>query len=133
MNAPIGRMARVSRIATVTEVICVPNSAAMSLRMKTMRKKSKASSVQPRKLAATTWRCSLVQPSSASILMGIFLTKTARGRRGGYYPTGGCGSRECSPKTLAVRIGLHLLHRESPGHAERLVVVAIDREAAGLV
>src|SRR5580704_389954 len=67
--APTGRIASVNKMAKVTSVICVPNSAAMSLRTKTRRKKSKASSVQPRKVAATTCFWSLVQSDSAAMRM----------------------------------------------------------------
>lgn len=47
------RIAKVSKMATVTAVICVPNSWAMSLGTNTVRKKSKTSKVHPKKLAAT--------------------------------------------------------------------------------
>ena len=67
MKAPIGRIARVSRIASVTLDMSVSNSCAMSLSTNTSRKKSKASSDHPRKLAATTCLCSLVQPESAAM------------------------------------------------------------------
>jgi hypothetical protein len=48
MKAPIGRMASVSTTATATAGISVLNSAAMSRNTNTIRKKSKASSIQPR-------------------------------------------------------------------------------------
>ena len=69
MKAPIGRIASVSRIASVTFEMSVWNSAAISFSTNTSRKKSKASSDHPRKLAATTCFCSLVQPDSAAIAM----------------------------------------------------------------
>jgi hypothetical protein len=47
-NAPIGRAARVQKIAAETELMSVLNSAEIALSMNTMRKKSKASSVHPR-------------------------------------------------------------------------------------
>src|SRR5258708_5362303 len=61
MKAPKGRVANVSRSAKLTVFMSVPNSCAMSFRMKTTRKKSNASSVQPRKLAMITLRCSDVR------------------------------------------------------------------------
>src|ERR1700693_579760 len=54
-------------MANVTSVMSVLNSWAMSLSTNTSRKKSKASSVQPRKLAATTCLWALVQPESAEM------------------------------------------------------------------
>jgi hypothetical protein len=66
----MGRVAKVNKMAMVTSVTSVSNSCAMSLSTNTMRKKSKASSVQPRKLAATTCFCSLVQPESAAKAIG---------------------------------------------------------------
>src|SRR5271154_4695537 len=65
MKAPIGRTANVNRIASVTFEISVSNSAATSFRTKTSKKKSKASSDQPRKLAATTCFCALFHPDNA--------------------------------------------------------------------
>ena len=65
--APTGRIANVSKMANVTSVIWVLNSCAMSLSTNTSRKKSKASRVQPKKQAATTCLCSLVQPDNASM------------------------------------------------------------------
>jgi len=56
-------------MAKVTFEIGVLNSCAMSLSTNTRRKKSKASSVHPRKLAMTTLRCSLVHPVSAAIFI----------------------------------------------------------------
>ena len=53
----------------MTFEIGVLNSCAMSLSTNTRRKKSKASSVHPRKLAMTTLRCSLVHPVSAAIFI----------------------------------------------------------------
>src|ERR1700730_13663353 len=53
-KAPIGRIASVSRMANVTSEMSVLNSCAMSLSTNTRRKKSKASSVHPRKLATMT-------------------------------------------------------------------------------
>ncbi len=47
-NAPMGRAASVQKMATETASMSVPNSAAMAFSMKTIRKKSKASRVQPR-------------------------------------------------------------------------------------
>src|SRR6202140_2168106 len=67
MKAPTGRIANVKRMAGVTFEISVWNSAAISFSTNTRRKKSKASSDQPRKLAATTCFCSLVQPDNAEI------------------------------------------------------------------
>src|SRR5580692_12724486 len=67
MKAPIGRIANVNRIAIVTSEISVWNSAAMSFSTNTSRKKSKASSDHPRKLATTTCFCSLVHPDNAAI------------------------------------------------------------------
>src|ERR1700742_1248056 len=69
MKAPIGRTASVSRIATVTLETSVRNSWAISFSTNTRMKKSKASSVHPRKLAATTCFCSLDQPERAAIAM----------------------------------------------------------------
>jgi hypothetical protein len=69
MKAPMGRIANVKRIAIVTFEISVWNSAAMSFSTNISRKKSKASSDQPRKLAATTCFCSLVQPDNAEIVI----------------------------------------------------------------
>src|SRR6516164_7500206 len=60
-------MARVNRMASVTSLMSVSNSRAISLSTKTRRKKSNASSVQPRKVATTTLRCWLVQPLNAAI------------------------------------------------------------------
>jgi len=65
--APTGRIANVSKMANVTSVIWVLNSCAMSLSTNTSRKKSKASRVHPKKQAATTCLCSLVQPDNASM------------------------------------------------------------------
>ena len=56
MAAPTGRIAKVNVTATVTVVMDAPNSLATSLNTKTIRKKSNASSAQPRKLAITTFR-----------------------------------------------------------------------------
>ena len=53
-SAPNGRAASVSMLATATAGTSVWNCLAMAENMNTIRKKSKASSVQPRKLAATT-------------------------------------------------------------------------------
>src|SRR5207245_11000616 len=47
-------------MAKVTSEIAVLNSCAISLSTNTRRKKSKASSVHPRKIAITTLRCSRV-------------------------------------------------------------------------
>ena len=52
-SAPKGRAARVRVLATTTAGRSAWNSAAMALNMKTIKKKSKASRVQPRKLAVT--------------------------------------------------------------------------------
>ena len=52
-RAPKGRAARVRVLATATAGMSVWNSLAMALNMNTIRKKSKASRVQPRKLAPT--------------------------------------------------------------------------------
>ena len=71
MKAPIGRIASVSRMASVTFEISVWNSVAMSFSTNTSRKKSNASSDQPRKLAATTCFCSLVQPDNAAMAIGV--------------------------------------------------------------
>ncbi len=59
-------------IAIATLEIATLNSEAMSYSTKTRRKKSNASSVQPRKLAATTCFCPLVQPESTLIVI-VFL------------------------------------------------------------
>ena len=59
-NAPTGRMPSVKRTAVETTCMLECRSAAMSLNIKTMRKKSNASSVQPRYAAITTLRCFLV-------------------------------------------------------------------------
>src|SRR5216683_5967957 len=56
-------------MANVTSEIATPNSCAMSFSTNTIRKKSKASSVQPRKLAMTTLRCALVHPLRAANLI----------------------------------------------------------------
>jgi hypothetical protein len=66
-NAPIGRIAERQQDCDGHPVMSVSNSRAMSLSTNTMRKKSKASSIQPRKLATTTCFCSVVQPESAAI------------------------------------------------------------------
>src|SRR5215813_7014673 len=65
----MGRIANVSRIATVTLAISVWNSAAMSFSTNTRRKKSNASRVHPRKLAATTCFCSLVHPDKTLVII----------------------------------------------------------------
>src|ERR1700761_245293 len=70
MKAPTGRIASVSRMAHVTFEMSVLNSFAISFSTNTSRKKSKASSDHPRKLAATTCFCSLVQPDNAAIAIG---------------------------------------------------------------
>jgi hypothetical protein len=49
-----GLIGKSSPMATLTAVISVLKSSAMFLRTNTIKKKSKASSVQPRKLAVTT-------------------------------------------------------------------------------
>ncbi|MGF6792947.1 hypothetical protein OKW27_007284 [Paraburkholderia sp. 35.1] len=48
INAPSGRIIKVSMIATVTEGMSVLNSCAISFNTNTIRKKSNASRVQPR-------------------------------------------------------------------------------------
>jgi hypothetical protein len=65
MNAPKGLQARVSMMATATCFFSTPNSLATSFKTNTSRKKSKASSAQPRKLAVTTLFCAGVQPFRA--------------------------------------------------------------------
>jgi hypothetical protein len=47
-SAPNGRAARVTKIATATDFTSVPNSTEIAFSMNTSRKKSNASSVQPR-------------------------------------------------------------------------------------
>ena len=64
-NAPTGRMPSVRRTAVETTCMLECSSAAMSLNMKTMRKKSNASSVQPKYAAITTLRCFLVHAIDA--------------------------------------------------------------------
>src|SRR5262249_21244729 len=61
MKAPTGRKISVSVTAIETEAMFVENSMAMSRSTKTSRKKSKASSDQPRYAAMTTLLCSRVQ------------------------------------------------------------------------
>src|SRR4051794_24975982 len=53
MNAPNGRNASVSAMEPATAVLLVPNSPAIAVSDMPTRKKSNASSVQPRKLATT--------------------------------------------------------------------------------
>jgi hypothetical protein len=55
-NAPRGLMAKVMKSVAVTDGISTLNSFAMSFNTKTMIKKSKASRVQPRKLARIALR-----------------------------------------------------------------------------
>src|SRR5438552_1377346 len=61
MKAPTGRKISVSVSAMETDAMSVENSLAMSRSTKTSRKKSKASSDQPRYAAMTTLFCSRVQ------------------------------------------------------------------------
>jgi hypothetical protein len=60
-------MPSVSRTADETTCMLECSSPAMSLNMKTMRKKSNASSVQPRYAAITTLRCFLVHAIDAPL------------------------------------------------------------------
>jgi len=53
MNAPTGRKARVSVIERAIAASDLPKSFAMAVSVITTRKKSNASSIQPRKPAAT--------------------------------------------------------------------------------
>src|SRR5450755_2175537 len=63
----MGRIASVRKIAQVTLLISVPKSPAIRLSTNTTRKKSNASSIQPKKLAVTTFRCVGPQVSVADI------------------------------------------------------------------
>src|SRR3954466_3454830 len=56
MKAPTGRKASVMVIVSASCASDLPNSLAIAVRAKTTRKKSKASRVQPRKLAKTAAR-----------------------------------------------------------------------------
>jgi len=56
MNAPTGRNARVSVIESAIAASDFPNSRAIAVRVITTRKKSNASSVQPRNPATTAAR-----------------------------------------------------------------------------
>ncbi len=56
MNAPSGRIIRVSVIPNATSGIVRPNSCATGTSTKVSRKKSKASSAQPRKQATNVLR-----------------------------------------------------------------------------
>src|SRR2546427_383525 len=60
MNAPTGRKANVSVIENATAVSVWPNSLAIAVNVMTTRKKSNASSIQPRNPAKTAGRWSLV-------------------------------------------------------------------------
>ena len=57
MNAPTGRKASVSVIESAIALSVCPNSFAIAVSANVTRKKSNASSVQPRKLAMTAARC----------------------------------------------------------------------------
>src|SRR5215471_13080177 len=69
MKAPTGRKISVSVTAIETEAMFVENSMAMSRSTKTSRKKSKASSDQPRYAAMTTLLCSRVQSEKTPFFM----------------------------------------------------------------
>ena len=58
MNAPIGRIISVSVIANVTLGMLCPKSWPIGTRTNVTRKKSSASSAQPRKQATNVFRCS---------------------------------------------------------------------------
>src|SRR5437879_3101152 len=61
MNAPIGRKANVSVIENATAASLLPNSFPIAVSVITTRKKSNASSIQPRKPARTAGRWLLVR------------------------------------------------------------------------
>src|SRR5215472_8511070 len=63
----MGRQARVNVRAVATTGLSTPNSLATSFRTKTSRKKSKASRVQPRKLAVTARFSAVDHPLRAVI------------------------------------------------------------------
>src|SRR5882762_2111529 len=64
MNAPTGRNARVTVIERAIAASDLPKSFAMAVSVMTTRKKSNASSIQPRKPAATVTGTSRLQPST---------------------------------------------------------------------
>src|SRR5215813_5399032 len=69
MNAPSGRKASVSVIDSASSRSARPKSCAIAVRQKTTRKKSNASSVQPRKLARTAARQSLLGIAADACLL----------------------------------------------------------------
>src|SRR6267143_4455453 len=70
MNAPTGRKARVSVIERAIAASDFPKSLPMAVRVMTTRKKSNASSVQPRKPAATVAFWSLAAGRGVVIVGG---------------------------------------------------------------
>jgi len=68
-NAPKGRSMSVSAMATVTSVTCVWKSCAMAFNTKTIRKKSKASSVQPSTLAMNAAHCGRLSAARSSMIL----------------------------------------------------------------
>src|ERR1700679_1505203 len=99
-------MKSVSVIAQLVNETEALNSRAISVSTSTSRKKSNASSVQPRKLAATTCFCSVVQPFNAANAISmplqrsdVHVNKTVMTRK--------CGPpRLTEPPRLAIRAGL---------------------------
>src|SRR5476649_838151 len=89
-NAPIGLTTSVSKIAKVTSLRSTWKALAMSLRRKTRIKKSKASSVQLRKLAIATLRCLEVQPN-----MVYFLSRKSVGGRSLLFPAQTLRLKQC--------------------------------------
>src|SRR5580704_704675 len=72
------RAAKVSVVAQATVGMVVSNSLAMSTNTNTMRKKSKASSVQPRNAATTALTCALVQPVCTPFAMMVLPERLRR-------------------------------------------------------
>src|SRR5271166_3097489 len=106
-----------------------------------MRKKSKASSVHPKKLAATTCFCALVQPESAAMAMVVLLlaVRTPISRRQGCRASGLCsGVLALAARfiSLQMRIGdsqqRAILGRLCRAAAQQIAdnVIGLDRPAA---
>src|SRR5579872_516278 len=114
-SAPNGLAASVRVLATTTLPMSVWNSVAMALNMNTIRKKSKASSVQPRKLAATAAHSR--PPNFAISAVPLSLICPRRGR----------------PRLAFLGPGLDQLEGDGhPARRARVVQLALD-QPPGLV
>src|SRR5256885_9558042 len=87
MNAPTGRNARVTVIERAIAASDLPKSFAMAVSVMTTRKKSKASSIQPRKPAATVAFRSLGVAGGVVMVLApsfFFMFERAVSLRAGY-------------------------------------------------